>query len=863
MSISDILRNTLSPDTQLRENATLQLETASQENFPAYTVMLCQEIANEAAQADVRTAAALALKNTMTAREAARQQELSEKWVAIDPNTRQQVKQTVLQTLATPNPSVGNNVAQVVAAIAAIELPQNQWPELIARLLENVTSSDNAVLKRATLKAIGFVCENIDPSILATQANQILTAVVQGARKEEPNQEVRLAAITALYNSLEFVRDNFAREGERNYIMQVVCEATQSPDAQVQVAAFETLVRIMQLYYEDMAVYMEKALFALTVLGMKHENEQVVLQAVEFWSTVCDEEIDLHDMAIDAYAVDEDPERLSLEFAKKALPEILPVLLSLLTKQEEDADDDEWNVAMAAATSLGLLAQCVGNRIVEPVIPFVEGNIRSEDWRLREAAVMTFGSILEGPHLEKLVPLVTQALPVLMEMIKDPVEQVKDTVAWTLGRVCELLIGSIDVPTYIHPLVTALVTGLDDSPKIVANCCWSLMNLGEQLGADDPDQATYPLSPYFEGIMTALMRIGDRPDNEGNARTSAYEAISMISAHAPKDCYRAVSELALGMLSRLEATFGMQAQIVSTEDRLACLELQSNLCSVLTSIIRRLGKEMAVIADRLMTILLQMLQSAGRQSTVAEDVFLCVSALTAALEVDFNRYMDSFSPFLYAALQNHDEYQLCTIAVGLIGDLCRALGEQTTLYSDSFMTLLMQALQSATIAREVKPPVLSCFGDIALATGGQFEKYLPTTMLAIGQACSVRADPNNYDLIDYVNSLRSGILEAYVGIAQGLKSEEKAQLLLPYVPELFVFLREVYADPERTSSVVSNMVGLLGDLAEAFPNGQLKDVFCAPWVQQCLREGRTNRHASKSARDVARWAREMVKRACV
>jgi hypothetical protein len=30
--------------------------------------MLCQEIANEAAQAEVRTAAALALKNTMTAR---------------------------------------------------------------------------------------------------------------------------------------------------------------------------------------------------------------------------------------------------------------------------------------------------------------------------------------------------------------------------------------------------------------------------------------------------------------------------------------------------------------------------------------------------------------------------------------------------------------------------------------------------------------------------------------------------------------------------------------------------------------------------------------------------------------------------
>jgi hypothetical protein len=52
-------------------------------------------------------------------------------------------------------------VAQVIAAIASVELPHAQWPELIIRLLENMTTSDNAMLKRATLKTIGFVCESI------------------------------------------------------------------------------------------------------------------------------------------------------------------------------------------------------------------------------------------------------------------------------------------------------------------------------------------------------------------------------------------------------------------------------------------------------------------------------------------------------------------------------------------------------------------------------------------------------------------------------------------------------------------------------------------------------------------------------
>ena len=52
-------------------------------------------------------------------------------------------------------------------------------------------------------------------------------------------------------------------QGERNYIMQVVCEATQNATVPVQVGAFECLVKIMTLYYDKMAFYMERALFGV------------------------------------------------------------------------------------------------------------------------------------------------------------------------------------------------------------------------------------------------------------------------------------------------------------------------------------------------------------------------------------------------------------------------------------------------------------------------------------------------------------------------------------------------------------------------------------------------------------------------
>ncbi len=66
--------------------------------------------------------------------------------------------------------------------------------------------------------------------------------------------------ISDLWISLTDVHD----QGERNYIMQVVCEATQNPITEVQVGAFECLVKIMSLYYDKMGYYMERALFGVS-----------------------------------------------------------------------------------------------------------------------------------------------------------------------------------------------------------------------------------------------------------------------------------------------------------------------------------------------------------------------------------------------------------------------------------------------------------------------------------------------------------------------------------------------------------------------------------------------------------------------
>ena len=68
----------------------------------------------------------------------------------------------------------------------------------------------NIFYNHVQLNSILFVFK--DAEVLATQSNEILTAIVHGMKREEPSNHVRLAATTALLNSLEFTKANFDKE---------------------------------------------------------------------------------------------------------------------------------------------------------------------------------------------------------------------------------------------------------------------------------------------------------------------------------------------------------------------------------------------------------------------------------------------------------------------------------------------------------------------------------------------------------------------------------------------------------------------------------------------------------------------------
>jgi importin subunit beta-1 len=635
-------------------------------------------------------------------------------------------------------------------------------------LVRNVGSPDIPT-KISSLTTIGFICD--DPPIelskvLSNSSNAILTAVVQGARKEEPSEEVRFAAVSALSDSLQFVGANFENEGERNYIMQVVCEATQADDSRIQEGAWGCLTRIMALYYNHMRFYMEKALFGLTIQGMKSEDEDVAKLAIEFWSTVCEEEQSIKDDN-DAARETGDNERVYFAFAEIATGEVVPVLLELMTHQDEDAADDEYNVSRAAYQCLQLWAMATQNHVMKPVISFVETNLRSPDWHKRDAAVSAFGAIMEGPDGSQMDVLVKQALPVVVELMNDENIHVKDSTAYTLGRVCECCPGAVD-ENLLTQLIGSLFAGLNSSPKMASSCCWALINLGTQFGGQGTE--TNPLSPHFKDMVSHLLQLTERNDADSTLRTAAYEVLNTFITYAATDVINLVAELSDVILKRLENTIGMQSQVVSVEDRLTLEEMQTSLTSVVMSIISRLETEIHPLADRIMQLFLNLLQHSGPKSSVPDTVLAAIGALVNAVGADFLKYMEAFSPYLYNALGNRDEPGLCAMAIGLVSDITRGLDDKVQPFCDNFMNNLLEDLQSPALGNQVKPAILQCFGDIAQAIGGAFSQYLPVVAQVLQQASQVPIKlEDGPDARDYVISLREGIMDAWDGAIIAMK----------------------------------------------------------------------------------------------
>jgi len=491
---------------------------------------------------------------------------------------------------------------------------------------------------------------------------------------------------------------------------------------------------------------------------------------------------------------------------------------------------------------------------VDLVYDFVRANVQNPDWKMREAAVLAYGSIMEGPTSTKMEPLVSQSWN-LVQALNDQSVAVRDTMAWTLGRIAQFHAKIVPV----KELTPILGEKLQDVPRVSANVCWVIQVLAENMaafsGAAVPE--TTPFSPFFPDLAKALLQVATRPDaDERQLRMSAYNALSILCSHAGNDCLSHMAALLQEMLNHLDQSF----RNVERE-----CELQGFICGVITALVQRLRAQVLPLADRVMQDALRVMsayqQVRGGAPSLQEEALLVVAALANAVGGNFERFMPHFAPQLKIGLENYEDVQVCLMATGVIGDLCRALEGKIITYTDTILQILHQNLQNPSVDRKIKAAIMPCFGDIALAITGEFEKYLAFVVQMLLEASRTKLDDgprNNEEWVDYLNTLREGVLEAYTGVIHGLRDAGKLHLFKEHVNAVLHFVQLISEDSSVSESVMKAAVGVIGDLVLAFQQELAQHLGNAPFLARLVEFA--SRSTDPNILQTGSWLRSLLQK---
>lgn len=617
------------------------------ENYGEFLKGLATIIVDEGRPFHARQVACLYFKTTLAGQSSQIQIEKHSRWKTLGPEIRQEIKDKILQTLRqTQVPQLPHFCAIVSAEIAVVELPYREWPQFLPNL--SITSQPDIAehIKIAALECLGYTCERLAmveeqvpnvPELDTAIVDAMLTTIIDGVQANKPDP-MRLAALQALKNSLYYITNNMQKKTERDFIMNAIGEASRSQDHEVRALSFGCLDTICEQYYDNLADYMTH-IYNLTTEVIKNDPEEdVKMAAIEVWTTVAavEQEMLYNERTLGSLGLPLDRPACP-KYISAAAEHLMPLLLQTLTFVEDDNDEDSWTLQASAGNCIENISLTIEGRILEYVIPFVEQYVASTDWKQRDAAIVAFSSIQEGPTTEEIGRFVTQSLELMVRSFDDPSPNVQNSAVYCVGKMCELHLAAMPpeaVLGVLHGFLAKMKK--QESLLMMSRCCTGIFYVAQsvnqqQISSDPPDSNV--LSEPMMPLMQELLNVCDRAEShESNLRVAAMSAAAQLVSGSARDVQRIFRELLPHIIQRTQAALSMQ--IMSQSDTDQRFQILSNLCSLFQTLYQRMEKKDVVERTQdVMNLLMQVLQIRNLQCH--EEALFAIGALAANLEMDF------------------------------------------------------------------------------------------------------------------------------------------------------------------------------------------------------------------------------------
>ncbi|KAF9047558.1 ARM repeat-containing protein [Panaeolus papilionaceus] len=182
-------------------------------------------------------------------------------------------------------------------------------------------------------------------------------------------------------------------------------------------------------------------------------------------------------------------------------------------EDDYDLDDDdfademttEWNLRKCAAAALDVLAVRFSGDLLRVLLGPLKDKLWSADWLQRESGILALGAMAEG-CIEAIEPHLPTLIPYLINTLSDPKPLVRSITCWTLGRYaswCTQPKSEEHRNLYFIPTMEGLLRMvLDNNKRVQEAGCSAFATLEEDAGPE--------LAPYLEPVLRNLVLAFDK-----------------------------------------------------------------------------------------------------------------------------------------------------------------------------------------------------------------------------------------------------------------------------------------------------------------------------------------------------------------
>ncbi|KAI9322269.1 Transportin-PC [Dichotomocladium elegans] len=523
-----LLRDAIRPDS--RDQALVQQRLASFNEIPDYNSYLVYILAKMPQEESyTRAIAGLTLKNNIRSF-----------FNKMPLNVLYYVKTTCIGALDCPDPDI--NVRRTIGSVITAIVTQGQahnWPEILQILTEKLDSPDPVSVEMA-LDALAKICED-DARDLDQEFDGIRplnTMIPKFIRFfYNPDPKLRVLAITAT-SQFVMLHSKSLMVNMENYIQALFARATDDqPEVRQEVC--RSLVLILEARPDKLEPSI-RGVIEYMIYCTEDENEQVALEACDFWIQFSSLE-DIHDRLVpyldrivpallrrmvysetdlmlldgdedDAHIPDDEHEirpRTSGKRRNVNKGETTEREHEEIEDEEEDDDDDdldddefysEWTLRKCSAAALDALSTAYGGQIVAVLLPQLNYNLFSSDWKERESGILALGAAAEG-GMAAIAPHLPKMMPYLIQFLSDGKPLIRSITCWALGRFSIWCVEQATSPegrrAFFEPVLFNLLQRiLDKNKRVQEAACSAFATLEEE--------ATVQLVPYLGPILMNL-----------------------------------------------------------------------------------------------------------------------------------------------------------------------------------------------------------------------------------------------------------------------------------------------------------------------------------------------------------------------